>query len=972
MYKRQVYDGLHKISTTDAAGLTTYFKYDLFGRLAKTRCLNKIETYEYDSLGRLSKKIEPFENGQLKITCTEYDFLDRLTKEKIEDETGRILKEITYKYDVWGNQTHIIEKTQEGLHVRETFYNSDKKPIKTVAPDGSEVHLSYDYAFKNEIGQFVLKTTSVDSSGRQAIAIHNSQVKPVRTELRDAFGILVQAQDLVYSATGHVIRLINHEIFGGEEIRTVESWFEYQETDQLISMTYAKGLSEQQAIYIKYNKRGLRQEVTKSDGTTLNYEYDRLNRLVDYKASDESISYKYVYNVRNQITEVFDHIQNTHSELIYDKKGRLVTEKLANGISISYAYDLLNRKTSVLLPNDRKITYERDALYLKKIHYDHKDEQHFEHSYDVYDAAGLNLEATAINGKKITYRYDSCKRPLSYDSENYKINDVQYDQLGRLTNYHVQDRVGKFPVRLDYNTLDQLILEEGHQTHYYECDSLHRRLFKNSSPSTFNGLNQLLTNSEYTYDYDLVGNLIAKESETDKMSYEYDADNRLICVNAEKPVTYTYDAFHRRMSKTSDGRTLRYIYSGNDEIGAIDEKDEVVELRVLDDPQENKMATSVVVELKGKLFVPFNDFQGNIIGLSDLQGKSVETYRYTAFGETTIYDSEGKETAQSQVGNAWQFSNKRVDAESGFVYFGMRYYEPENGRWITMDPAGLIDGSNLYSFLHHNPIGAWDLYGLCEEVLQEEQAYHPLENIDSDLTNNSNDTSVVNAEISPEEFGHANEDEGLFLKRSGKTGDSYCCGKVENTGLGFLLMHGIMNSLQDVYSTAKQRSIDANGQVVNFTYNKSQGLVRDVLRSAGELFFYMDTNRVLNARTEIRDLLTKHDKVCIEPHSEGGIVVRNAIRGLTEEERKRIIIIGFAVAAYTRKHEVLDAKFYRSTRDIAPYFDVIGLIRCWDTIEVLTPHLNAPLFDHTIASPTYREPQRREVLKALKTYGGLT
>lgn len=47
--------------------------------------------------------------------------------------------------------------------------------------------------------------------------------------------------------------------------------------------------------------------------------------------------------------------------------------------------------------------------------------------------------------------------------------------------------------------------------------------------------------------------------------------------------------------------------------------------------------------------------------------------------------------------NPWKYSSKRLDAETGLLYFGRRYYAPDIGRWITPDPAGLADGPNLYA-----------------------------------------------------------------------------------------------------------------------------------------------------------------------------------------------------------------------------------------------------------------------------------
>ena len=51
-----------------------------------------------------------------------------------------------------------------------------------------------------------------------------------------------------------------------------------------------------------------------------------------------------------------------------------------------------------------------------------------------------------------------------------------------------------------------------------------------------------------------------------------------------------------------------------------------------------------------------------------------------------------------------EICRKRTDAETGFVYFGHRYYDPELCRWLTTDPAGFVDGMNLYVFNFNNPL----------------------------------------------------------------------------------------------------------------------------------------------------------------------------------------------------------------------------------------------------------------------------
>ncbi|WP_242487363.1 RHS repeat-associated core domain-containing protein [Pseudomonas sp. TH15] len=54
-----------------------------------------------------------------------------------------------------------------------------------------------------------------------------------------------------------------------------------------------------------------------------------------------------------------------------------------------------------------------------------------------------------------------------------------------------------------------------------------------------------------------------------------------------------------------------------------------------------------------------------------------------------------------------RYSGKEMDV-SGLYYYGARYYAPWLQRWITADPAGDVDGPNLYGFVGNNPINYFD------------------------------------------------------------------------------------------------------------------------------------------------------------------------------------------------------------------------------------------------------------------------
>ena len=63
-----------------------------------------------------------------------------------------------------------------------------------------------------------------------------------------------------------------------------------------------------------------------------------------------------------------------------------------------------------------------------------------------------------------------------------------------------------------------------------------------------------------------------------------------------------------------------------------------------------------------------------------------------------------------------RFSTKYLDAETGLYYYGYRYYDAPNGRWINRDPIEEEGGYNLYGFVGNDAANTWDLLGLADPV----------------------------------------------------------------------------------------------------------------------------------------------------------------------------------------------------------------------------------------------------------------
>ena len=208
-------------------------------------------------------------------------------------------------------------------------------------------------------------------------------------------------------------------------------------------------------------------------------------------------------------------------------------------------------------------------------------------------------------------------------------------------------------VTFAYDSLGQLT-EDGEHTYSY--DSHYNRHSQDSLPIETDDLNQLRS-----WEYDLDGNPYEKEG----ITLAYDALDRLIAVELpdHSQITYTYDPFHRRLTKTLPDKTIRYLYDGNDEIGF--EEDGQLSIRILGNTAQAEIGSAIALQIKGATYIPLHDLQGNVsILLNPNTNEPTEEYIYSPFGQ---------QNPSTQSQNPWRYLSKHTDNETGFVFFGRRY-----------------------------------------------------------------------------------------------------------------------------------------------------------------------------------------------------------------------------------------------------------------------------------------------------------
>jgi RHS repeat-associated protein len=244
-----------------------------------------------------------------------------------------------------------------------------------------------------------------------------------------------------------------------------------------------------------------------------------------------------------------------------------------------------------------------------------------------------------------------------------------------------------------------------------------------------NGLNHVDT---YTYkdlqSKDVHGCMTAMNS----MQMEWDFKDQLQKVDLGGGGTayYVYDAGGQRVRKvieTQNGTlSEERLYLGGLEIYRKVGTNALIRetLHIMDDKHRIALVETKTVEDGSPIDVPLpvQRYQlGNHLGSASLEldkdGGLISYEEYYPYG-TTAYQAMN---AAAEVSlKRYRYTGKERDEETGFHYHGARYYAAWLGRWISVDPAGMVEGTNLYDYVRENPVGFVDPNGLADEDVDDE------------------------------------------------------------------------------------------------------------------------------------------------------------------------------------------------------------------------------------------------------------
>lgn len=179
-------------------------------------------------------------------------------------------------------------------------------------------------------------------------------------------------------------------------------------------------------------------------------------------------------------------------------------------------------------------------------------------------------------------------------------------------------------------------------------------------------------------------------------------------------VDYRYDAFGRLVWRSATGApvgsgTRLYVHNRsniNREVDLITGQTTEYEYSGVDHPTMSVTRDSAGTVLSSRVYMM--DGLGNVVG-SATAGSA---------GGEVIYDSWGSGDDALVDTLRFGFKGMLYDAATGMYNARARWYDPNEGRFLSEDPAGLGGGINQYVFAGDDPINASDPSGMysCEGV----------------------------------------------------------------------------------------------------------------------------------------------------------------------------------------------------------------------------------------------------------------
>ncbi|MCR5736444.1 MAG: DUF6531 domain-containing protein [Eubacterium sp.] len=677
-----VEEGKLSVSTYDKNGnlVATIINPEIKGDSIKVGDNSIVTRNEYDSAGNLLKSIDAMGNE----TSYEYDSQGRISKVLESEEVKG-----TYNYDEFNKIDGKCNSIKESI----TYVNGAKS---VTATNGSGQVLS----ISDESADGNLKTSyEYDKEGLKVKETYND-------------GSYVKFEyDIDGNQTKKMSYTPKNELDGVTE-------YVYNDENQLVESVDKHGETPYRYTFYEYDKYGRNISVAEVNAES--------------KPSDEikkNAKLKYVYNVDDNIEKIY--YPNNSNDELKGIKFNYNKDKWIVSIDALFSGDESAKIREYVYHNDGKVKTIKDY----KNFLDKKEEYIYrEYTYDVFDRVTSmkysnsndldNILETYnysydknsnITRKREVFNYINNKKDediiYTYNSSNQLIKSENVDNLSLKTTTSVYDYDKMGNRSYDAKTVRYTVADEGEilegTYHRNEYNKLNQLVKVNEVCTKTVGNNLSCKTYVSTYKYDDKGN---KEEEVngksgDTTAYAYDVENQLVDVRVnEKLVQHNeYNGAGQRIKKVEKissesgdkTETTNYFYEGSLLLYTTNENGEKTSQNIIGNAS-NTFAT-IRYEDGQKEYFYSKDVQGSITNITDTSGNCANSYDYTDFGETS-------ERLDSTVDNEICYTGGVYDKSTGLYYLNARYYNPEDGVFMSQDT---YRGKETDA-------GSWNLYGYCE------------------------------------------------------------------------------------------------------------------------------------------------------------------------------------------------------------------------------------------------------------------
>jgi RHS repeat-associated protein len=467
-------------------------------------------------------------------------------------------------------------------------------------------------------------------------------------------------------------------------------------------------------------------------------EVDALNRAVKITVPGGTV-YQPAYNEANLLDSLQVQLQGQGDfitfleEQNYDAKGQRQYAKFGNSTVTEYTYDPKTYRLTNLLTrlneNDssaqaiQNLTYTFDPLgNITQIRDDAQQTHYFansvvspENKYE-YDALYQLKKATGrehagLGGNSQRNNLDiPFMTPLPHVNDssavrNY-VEQYEYDDCGNITRMQHIANNANWTRRYKYESDD-------------DAANNTNRLKATSAEGDPEGVHS----SKYVHD--LHGNMTSMPhlSAPDSLVWNFMDQLREVDLGGGGTAYYVYGSGGKRIRKVIEqqgGLIKERIYLGSVEIyrerqasGSSDDEPNLERYTVHISDDSGRIAQVDVKTIDKNNSDPANPLNASLIRYqytNHLGSAVIETdgaANIISYEEYHPFGTSAYRVSKSGVDlslKRYRFSGKEYDDETGFYYFGARYYAPWLGRWTSSDPAGFIDGANLYRYCRNTPV----------------------------------------------------------------------------------------------------------------------------------------------------------------------------------------------------------------------------------------------------------------------------